>query len=281
MIAYQDVASGAGGIELTRATTQPSGGGAKRRKARTAYYVYGVVPADVDVAAEAMGVGKPPGTLGAVPQNDIAALISEVDPTEPLGTPEDLMAHQRVLDAAAHEVPVLPLRFGAVLRSRAAVADEFLAPHHDEFVAALAELEGLCEYIVRGRYDQAALLTEILRENPEAARLAEKIRGTDEQQTRDLRISLGEVISAAIAARRERDTAAAVQTLDRYCERSQVNEPTHEEDAVHLAILSPRRNQAEVEQAVGELASAWKGMVSLRLLGPLAPYDFVAVASGS
>jgi hypothetical protein len=265
---------------VTRATTQHSGRGANRRESGAAYYVYGVLRADVDVAAEAMGVGKPPGTLGIIRQNDIAALVSEVDPTEPLGTPDDLLAHQRVLDAAAHEVPVLPMRFGAVLGSRAAVAEEFLAAHHDEFSAALAELEGLCEFIVRGRYDQAALLTEILRENSEAARLAEKIRGTDEQQTRDMRISLGEMISAAISAKRERDTTAAMQVLSRYCEQSQVNEPTHEEDAVHLAVLIPRRSQADVEQALGELARTWKGKVSLRLLGPLAPYDFVAEISG-
>jgi hypothetical protein len=31
------------------------------------------------------------------------------------------------------------------------VAEELLAVHYDEFSAALAELEGLCEYIVRDR----------------------------------------------------------------------------------------------------------------------------------
>ena len=36
-------------------------------------------------------------------------MISEVDLTAGLGTPEDLRAHAQILDAAAVEVPVLPL----------------------------------------------------------------------------------------------------------------------------------------------------------------------------
>ena len=63
----------------------------------------------------------------------------------PLGTPDDLHAHQQLLDATAAQVPVLPLRFGAAMATLEAVAGELLAVHHERFAAALAELEGRAE----------------------------------------------------------------------------------------------------------------------------------------
>src|SRR5690606_25660154 len=97
-----------------------------------ACYVYGIVPEDVEISPEAVGVGDPPGRIKVVRHREIAALISDVDVSHPLGRAHDLVAHEQLLDAAATEVPILPLRFGAVLTTPDAVVEELLAPHHDQ-----------------------------------------------------------------------------------------------------------------------------------------------------
>jgi hypothetical protein len=61
--------------------------------------------------------------------------------------------------------PVLPLRFGTILTSEDAVAKELLAAHHDEFTAALDQLEGRIEFRVKGRYVKDAVLGEVLSQN--------------------------------------------------------------------------------------------------------------------
>src|SRR5262249_10134457 len=137
------------------APRQPGGGlamaaqqenrGASRSGEGEAVYVYGIVPSDVELTADMPGVGEPPGQIWIVRSGDLAALVSEVDPAMPLGSPADLRAHEEILDATAAEVPVLPLRFGAVLASEEAVATELLADNHDEFAAALDELDGRVE----------------------------------------------------------------------------------------------------------------------------------------
>jgi hypothetical protein len=239
-------------------------------------YVYGIVPGDVELTPGASGVGDPPQELQLVRSGRIAALVSDIDVSQPLGRPEDLLAHQQVLDAASAETPVLPVRFGAVMTDSAAVADELLAPHSDEFTAALDELEGHAQYVVKGRYVEEAVLGEVLSENPEAARLAEEIRAVaDEDATRDIRIRLGEIIASAVAAKREADTRAFGDVLARYCTASSVREPSHEEDAVNIALLAETTRQADLERAVSEQAREWEGRVTLRLMGPMAPYDFV------
>jgi hypothetical protein len=243
-----------------------------------ASYVYGILPEDIELGSDMTGVGDPPGPLRVVRADDLAALVSDVDPARPLGSPDDLRAHKEILDASAAEVPVLPLRFGAVLASDDAVANELLQPFHDEFAAALDQLDGLAEFVVRGRYAGPKILEEVLSENPRAERLREEIRDKDPDATRDIRIQLGEFISEAISAKREKDTDALRQAMADHCTASFVREPTHDDDAVHVAFLVDEDQQQEMDKTVEDLARKWEGRVDLRVLGPMAAYDFVQTA---
>ena len=237
-------------------------------------YVYGIVPADVEPAGDVRGVGDPPGRIELVRHGDLVALVSEVDLTGTLGRPEDLRAHAKILDTTAVEVPVLPLRFGTVMATKDAVAGELLAVYRETFAAALAEVEGRVQYVVKGRYVEQAMLAEALTEIPEAARLARLIRGKDPNATRHERIRLGEIIDKAIIAKRTADTRALGAVVTPCCVASVVREPTHELDAVHAALLVEISRQDELDQALSNLASDWEGRVEIRLLGPHAPYDF-------
>jgi hypothetical protein len=168
------------------------------------------------------------------------------------------------------------MRFGAVVTNERAVVDELLEPYHDEFAAALKELEGRAEYVVRGRYVEDAILREVLEENPDAASLREQIKSAgDEEATRQLRMDLGELINRAIEAKREADTRKAGDAVAECCVASSVRPPGHEEDAANVALLVETDRQADLERAVERLAQEWEGRVTVRLLGPMAPYDFV------
>jgi hypothetical protein len=245
------------------------------RQQGKAIYVYGIVPGDVESANEMTGVGDPPGEVRVVRSGDLAALVSDVDLDKQLGSPEDLTAHKEILDATAAEVPVLPVRFGAVMTDEDAVAHELLENNQDEFTDALAELDGRAEYIVKGRYDEQAILREVLSENDEAARLAEDVRGKDPDATRDANIKLGEMINDAITAKREEDTRALGDAMDGHCVASAVRDTAHELDAVHVAFLVETDHEAQVQDVIDDLAEKWDGRVKLRLLGPMAAYDFV------
>ncbi|WP_230330178.1 GvpL/GvpF family gas vesicle protein, partial [Nocardia aurantiaca] len=241
----------------------------------TAVYVYGIVPADVEAQPHATGVGDPPGEVTVVRHGEIAALVSTLDPDRPLGTPTDLRAHEELLDGSAAVTPVLPLRFGAVMTDTDAVESELLAANEDQFRAALDELEGRVQFVIRGRYIEDMILRELLDENPEAARLGDEIRGKPEDLTRDARIMLGEMINQAIEAKRAQDTHKVVSELEKLDALINQREPTHEEDAVHLAALIESAREQELEDTVRRLVADWDGRVELDLLGPMAAYDFV------
>lgn len=244
-----------------------------------ATYVYGILPGDVEVSSQMDGVGDPAGRVRLVQSDGLAALVSDVNPDNPLGSPQDLAAHKEVLDATAAAAPVLPLRFGAVLASDDAVSLELLDSNQDEFRAALSELEGRVEYVVKGRYAERAMLEEVLSENPRAQRLREQIQGQDPDATRELRIELGEIINDAIEEKRERDTRAVRDAMADHCVASVVREPTHERDAAHVAFLVDEAQEEGMEKAFESLARNWEGRVELRLMGPMAAYDFVVTTA--
>ncbi|MDX6416617.1 MAG: hypothetical protein QOG28_1237 [Trebonia sp.] len=242
---------------------------------RTGVYVYGILPGDIEIEPGAVGVGDPPGEVRAVRYRDLTALVSDVDLDRPLGRAEDLFTHEELLDLTAADLPVLPLRFGALLTSDDAVADELLGPHYDEFTAALRQLDGHAEYVVKGRYVERAVLEEILAGNPEATQLGDQIRDAHPDATRDQRIQLGEIVAAAIEARREADTRTLGDAVSGQVTASVVRPPTHELDAVYAAFLVETGKAEALRHVVERLAGEWQDRVDLQLMGPLAAYDFV------
>ena len=257
-----------------QAKNQKSENPGKSDKKQTAgVYVYGIVPADVEPGDDATGVSG--GKVDIVTDGDIAALVSAMSVDRPLGKPEDLRAHANVLDGTSRVAPVLPLRFGAVLTDTDAVKEELLSAHADEFAAALEQLEGKAQYVVKGRYVEQAILQEILDENEQAAQMRDEIRDKSEDAGRQARMALGELVNNAIAGKREEDTRKTVEALGDLTDSVNRREPTHEEEAVQVAVLADVDRQDQLEEAVGKLAEEWNGRVEIKLLGPMAAYDFV------
>jgi len=246
---------------------------APRRDPQFGWYVYGIVERDVEVVPGSTGVAD--AAVELIQDGRVAALVSKIGLDRPLGTPDDLVAHKELLDATAADAPVLPFRFGAVLASPDAVIQELMEPNDEEFEDALRYLDGTAQYVVRARYVEATVLREILDENPKAARLRDRIGTEPDETTKGLQIQLGEILNAAMEAKRNADTRALVDALEPVAAATAIRQPTHEMDAAHVAILERKEQRSDVEDTLTALAQDWAGRTDLRLLGPMAPYDFV------
>ena len=244
---------------------------------QTGYLVYGVVPGDVEETGDARGLDDAAVTV--VSHGRVGALVSEVALDRPLGTPDDLVAYQRLLDSTATAVPVLPMRFGAVMTDIDAV-EGLLADQHDSYADLLERIDGHAEFVVRARYVMDSVLPEILESNEEAGELRDAIRGQPEELTGNARLRLGEIVYQTIEAERQRDTRRLVEVLGDTVAECRELPPTHEEDAAHLAVMVPTAKRDEFDEALRKLADdEWRGWATVRLLGPLAPYDFVQASA--
>ncbi|GAA2087576.1 GvpL/GvpF family gas vesicle protein [Kitasatospora saccharophila] len=240
---------------------------------QAACYVYGIVPSGTR-PPEAAGVGDPPAPVTLVSHHGVAALVGEIDVRRPLGTPRDLIGHARVLDeVAAARTPVLPFRFGAVVRDTAAVTDELLAPQEQRFLAALEDLDGLAQFTARATYRQDRVLREIVAHRPDIARLREEVAELPEAASRPRRIRLGELVAEALVARGRSDTDHLVAELGPLAAATSRAESTADQPATVSFLVAADRWSA-FERAADALAADWDGRVDFRLIGPLAPYDF-------
>jgi hypothetical protein len=204
----------------------------------------------------------------------ISAIISRVRADHPLGTPADVRAHAHVLAVMSQAVPVLPLRFGAVMADGDAIVAELLGPHHDTFAASLARLEGHQQFTIKGKYIGDVALREVLAAEPEAMRLRELLRGRDLDIYRRESIRLGELVVRALERKRMADLQTLVDAVAPYAAATAPRTPSDADGAVDAAFLVRRTQQCGFEQAAEELARRWRNRIRLRLLGPLAPYDF-------
>jgi hypothetical protein len=247
-----------------------------------ACYVYGVVPGDRTddaVVEDLRPVGDPEARVGFVRHGGLAALVSEVATGKAIGAPDDLRAHAQVLDAmAAADSPVLPFRFGTVLRDADSVVDELLAGGHEDFSQALERLRDKAQFTLRAQYVRDAVLHEVLDEQEEARRLREELAGLPEPAGYEQRIRLGELVVSAIEGKRQTDFQELERRLEPLALAMVSAEPSAAEGLATVSFLIEDRQREAFEKAVDELAEHWRGRAEMRLLGPLAPYDFASDA---
>ena len=172
-------------------------------------YVYGITTCGAAVPPGLHGTGYPAGPVALLGHRAIAAIISRVRAGQPLGTPADAREHAHVLAVMAEAVPVLPMRFGAVMPDADAIVAGLLEPHHDTFAASLTRIDGHQQFTIKGTYIGDVALREVLAAEPEAMRLRELLRGRDINVFQQESIRLGELVVRAL----ERTRTADLQTL--------------------------------------------------------------------
>jgi hypothetical protein len=238
-------------------------------------YVYGVVPATAEPPARA-GIGGAP--VQTIVSGDAAAIVSDVPEGELLAGREELTVHAEVLEDALAGGVVLPMRFGAVMADSDAVKDQLLDRHRDTLLAQLAELEGKVELHLRAVFEETALMTEVVRENPEIAALREALHGQDEDATYYDRIRLGEMVAAAVERKRETEGEEILDALSPLALAVEAGELSHERMALNASFLVERERIPAFDATVDELGRARAGRIRLKYTGPLPAHSFVDLA---
>lgn len=248
-----------------------------RGGSESAKYVYGVVPADSPARPKGSGIGGE--ALRLVASGDLAAITSDV-PEGPLEAGRDeLMAHSRVLEETLGTTrAVLPMQFGVVLPSEDSVREELLDAYRPDLEAQLDEMTGKIELNVKGIYDEAAVLTEVVAENREVAALREAIAGAPPDAAYPERIRLGELVAETLNAKREADEHAVLSRLAPHAIALDVNPPIHERMAVNAAFLLNRDGTAAFEEELEQIAEENHPRIGFKLTGPLPPHSFVELA---
>ncbi|MEV7175429.1 GvpL/GvpF family gas vesicle protein [Kitasatospora sp. NPDC093679] len=235
-----------------------------------ALYVYAITSHSHPARLQGVtGVGDPPEELSTITAADLTAIVSTV-PDGLRARRRDVLAHQEVLRHLMADGPVLPLQFGATATDEQQVRDA-LQERTDTYHQRLEALAGCTEYLLKGQYDEEALLRQILNDSAEARQLNEESRRTGDP---NVKIRLGELATREIQARHIAAAAEAVAALRPLAREVHENE-ARGDDFVSASFLVEDDRSEEFTAAGQELAEQLGEDCHLRFHGPLPPYTFV------
>jgi hypothetical protein len=242
--------------------------------ADTGWFVYGIVAADAAFPEDLTGLdGEPVRTLA---HGRVAAVITRVALERPPGRGADLLAYNSVLDALAQGGgQVVPVRFGSVLADDADVVEGLLAPDEGYFADLLLELEGRRQYVFQADFDEEVVLREIVADDPEIAELRAMTRDLPEEASYGQRVRLGELVAAAVEARRGEDADRLLDDVLPVTDAHVLRPVSGLQRVVDAAFLVADERRGDFENRLEVLAEELHGRMQLRLMGPTAPYDFV------
>ncbi len=271
------------------------------------YYVYGIVRSDDSQPIEGLpeeGIDPAhpvyalqPSAIGHQP-SAISAIVSEVSLQE-LGqkaleanlddiewVEDKVRAHQRVLDQVLAHHTLIPMRFCTIYRSESRV-QEMLARRYDDFVEALARLEGKREWGVTVYCDGKALA----RRAGETSDRVKELKAEIEQKSKGTAYFLKKKVDEAISDEVERISDECAQhshdRLSSHAEEAVINplrsrEFTGREEAMVLngAYLVAEEQLPAFRAELESLEEEHGHMgFSCEITGPWPPYNFVSTCT--
>jgi hypothetical protein len=240
-------------------------------------YVYAVAKGSLPPSFVSPAVGGRKGAVRTVSAGPLTAVVSAAPPDGVALDRASLRAHSETLQELLETASaIVPLQFGTVFPSDDAVRYDLLS-RTSELEPLLNRVENRVEFRLKAFYVEEVVLREILAEDRAIRELHRRTRGVPAEAAYYDRIRLGELIAAAVAAKRVRDTRTLVSGLAAIAVDQVVEAPGDEWGAVAASFLVERSAMLRFDAATAELAAAVGARMRLRCVGPLPPYSFVDV----
>jgi hypothetical protein len=252
---------------------EPAGSGQVLASLDQGLFVYAIVGSSIELPDGLEGLDE--ATLRLVGHGQVAAVVAPVAAERPPGRRLDLLAYQSALDVLAEQAAVVPVRFGTLMPDDSAVVEEVLSPRHDQLVEMLEDLQGLRQFTFQAGYLETVVLTEIVEANPEIAELRAYTRELPEDLAYGERARLGELVARALEAKQAVDANLLLDVVLPHTAAHVIRPVSGLERLLDVSVLVESDRQPSFESALEELAEGVHERMRLRLIGPMAPYDFV------
>jgi hypothetical protein len=234
-------------------------------------YFYCVVPAGTDTAGLH---GLDDVEVETVEHGGVSAVVSKLSLDRPPGRSAELVAHARVVDALAAVTDVVPAQFGSALDNDLSEVAGFLDDEGDRIRSALSRLGGKVQLNLRASYEPDQVLAELVQQDPLVAELRSRTRELPSGVPHPDLVRLGEAVSRGLTRKRVEDAESLLDVVLPHVSEH-IQRPGGEYDVLDAALLVERSAMPTLEQALEELAEVVHERIRMRLVGPVAPYDFV------
>jgi hypothetical protein len=239
------------------------------------HYIYGIVAAGSQLPASLSGLEDAPVRPYVV--DGLAALISPTTLDTIRPERRHLSAHQSVLTKMAQATDVLPMAFGTISDSEAAVG-ETLREYAQVFNRELAHIAGRVEMTVRLRLEGDDIFRMYVEHFPELRRRRDAcFNGPREPNQMEL-LDLGQHFERLLTRDREEKVETALSVLRPVITEMKSIDPHDERLMFSIACLIERGSAPRFDSAIEDLAAKYPDDYRIAVNGPWPPYSFVSLS---
>ena len=183
-----------------------------------------------------------------------------------------LLSHQEVLEAAMISTAVLPVKFGTVAPSEAAVRS-LLRQQSGMLSGLLAEFSGCTQMEIVVLWQPELVFAEIAAEPAIAEARKDAQQGGNEAAA----VRLGQAVKSALEGRRAAMQARLSDALGPVVMDMAFNASMDDRMAANLAVLISQADARQLEDALERLDAEFGGRLTFRCVGPLPPSSFASL----
>ncbi|MFH1490233.1 MAG: GvpL/GvpF family gas vesicle protein [Pseudomonadota bacterium] len=245
--------------------------------AREGKYVYCIIAGNEGRNFGPTGIGKRGDIVSTIGFNDISAVISSTPVTKYVIDPDNLTAHEKVIEEVMKDYTVLPVRFCTIADSTEEVRT-FLRKRYGDFKGMLRDMDNKVELGLKGRWmNMQRIFAEIAEQDPrvkESERIAEERpgdHGTGEK------IALGKTVKASLEEKKAREGKKILNRFKRVAVDIRKNDLIGDDMFLNAVFLIDRTREKQFDYLVEDLAENNKDRATFKYIGPAPPFNFVNI----
>ena len=231
-------------------------------------YLYGVIKRDTSRYPLNLD------SLTTVTYQNLAAVVEEKEVKDYLHLPKEetikeLISHQQIIEKIMEYSPILPVKFGTVLKD-------------DQEVRSVLEKGLFLKNILREMEGRIELDLVCFWNEAKAAQMAyQKSSRVRSLATSEDKITLGKLIADYLAGKREKLSNQILKTLKKEAVASCSHALADVNMLLNQAFLVEKEQEEAFNHTLNQLDSKFADLLNFRLVGPLPPYSFATLVVDS
>jgi len=240
-------------------------------------YIYCIINGNEGRNFGPIGIGKRDDIVSTIGFNDISAVISSSPISQYVIDPENLMAHEKVIEAVMKDYTVLPARFCTIANSAEEVRT-FLRRQYGEFKGMLHDLDNKVEMGLKARWTHMEkIFDEIAQTDPDVKELKTRVAECGGDADSDEKIALGKAVKAALDGEKERIAEKILRKFKKLTLDTRRNDVMGDDMFLNAVFLIDRTREKQFDFLVEDLADEYDNKADFKLVGPAPPFNFVSI----
>lgn len=214
------------------------------------------------------------GDLFPVCQGDLAAVVSDSPVISYRTSRENLMAHEKAIEAMMAGHVVLPVKFGTIADNSEKIR-AILENEHDKFKALLNKIDHKKELGLKAIFREDVIYQDILEKHKDITAMKMAIMDLPPEKTYHQRMWIGEMVETALKEEIAICRDYILDTLSPLAFEVRENPAFSEKMVINAAFLVDEKQEAAFDRKVNDIGAKYGDKIKFKYVGGVPPFNFV------